>query len=599
MNLTNSLSIKSNLRSAGAIAPYTVLGISPHFVADFVEGEYVKNAGGSTFANAITHTRASTATYVDADGILQTAATNVPRIGHHVWNGSAWVNEGLLHESEARTNLLLRSEEFDDAVWLKEDFPTPTVTANATISPDGAATADKLVSSASGTPLYQGVTQTISALSAAGQFSVYLKPDEIFQCELRIFGGALFNVVLVDLSTESFISGTGVIADAGNGWYRVTISAPIGCTSFRVSLAKDGNRTFTPDGTSGLFVWGAQLEAAPTPSSYIPTAGSAVTRAADVLTVPAANLPYPTPTVIGPELVTNGTFDTDISGWINDSAAGGSIAWNPAGYIDIINATGTARVYRNATVQSGKIYLLSFDAIASPSAADFFYVGSTTNNAQILNGQGIVAGRNEFVFLATSTIASLGFRNFGTGTTTTLDNISVREINPLAVSIQMDGRVTYADVDTFGTAVFFRWGEPTGDRLLARLDTGSSRTGQIIFFQNNSGVTDFVETSETLYSPDTFVPFSLASRHGSTFINGAADGVALTANTTPTSLPNLSAANLNLGATYNGTIRTFRMWGQDITDAGLVEATAPSLVPSLSLTFDDTENSFIVEDWSE
>jgi hypothetical protein len=40
------------------------------------------------------------------------------------------------------------------------------------------------------------------------------------------------------------------------------------------------------------------------------------------------------------------------------------------------------------------------------------------------------------------------------------------------------------------------------------------------------------------------------------------------------------------------------MWGQDITDAGLVEATEPSLVPSLSLTFDGTENSFIVEDWS-
>ena len=44
--------------------------------------------------------------------------------------------------------------------------------------------------------------------------------------------------------------------------------------------------------------------------------------------------------------------------------------------------------------------------------------------------------------------------------------------------------------------------------------------------------------------------------------------------------------------------RTFRMWGQDIGDTGLVEATEPSLVPSLSLTFDGTENSFIVNDWT-
>jgi hypothetical protein len=79
----------------------------------------------------------------------------------------------------------------------------------------------------------------------------------------------------------------------------------------------------------------------------------------------------------------------------------------------------------------------------------------------------------------------------------------------------------------------------------------------------------------------------------------AQDGTALTANTTPTSLPDLSATNLTLGFDYNGTIRTFRIWAQDIGDAGLVEATEPSLVPSLSLTFDGTENSFIVEDWVE
>jgi hypothetical protein len=102
------------------------------------------------------------------------------------------------------------------------------------------------------------------------------------------------------------------------------------------------------------------------------------------------------------------------------------------------------------------------------------------------------------------------------------------------------------------------------------------------------------------YQPDVLVPINISSHvHGSNFVNGAKDGVADTAITTPTGLPDLSASNLNLGYDYNGTIRTFRIWAQDIGDAGLVEATEPSLVPSLSLTFDGTENSFIVEDWSE
>jgi hypothetical protein len=49
-----------------------------------------------------------------------------------------------------------------------------------------------------------------------------------------------------------------------------------------------------------------------------------------------------------------------------------------------------------------------------------------------------------------------------------------------------------------------------------------------------------------------------------------------------------------------GTISEFRVWDRDITDAGLVEATEPSLEPSLSLTFEGTgTNSFVVNDWAE
>jgi hypothetical protein len=108
--LSISLNIAANPLSFlyGTTAIYVASGLLPELILDFSREFYKTNAGIKTFANTITHTRASTATYVDSTGTLQTAAINEPRVGHHVWNGSAWVNEGLLHESEARTNGIRR-----------------------------------------------------------------------------------------------------------------------------------------------------------------------------------------------------------------------------------------------------------------------------------------------------------------------------------------------------------------------------------------------------------------------------------------------------------------------------------------------------------
>ena len=135
---------------------------------------------------------------------------------------------------------------------------------------------------------------------------------------------------------------------------------------------------------------------------------------------------------------------------------------------------------------------------------------------------------------------------------------------------------------------------------MPRVDTSTSRTGQIDFIQREGGTSYTVATGAATYSPDILVPYDIASRHGSTFVNGATDGVALTANTALTALPDLSSADLSLAHQYMGTISEFRVWDKDITDAGLVEATNPSLEPSLSLTFEGTgTTSFTVSDWSE
>ena len=556
---------------------YSVLGFEPLFVADFDDENYrVQGASTPVFSDAITHTRASTATYVDADGVLQTAATNVPRVGHHVWNGSAWVNEGLLHESEARTNLVTYSNEFTNGAWGK--FSGAVIVNDQAVSPDGGTNADQFYG-----PSAAHFLHTMSASAGITYTaSLFVKSNGTSEIDLLInfragaaslnYFGSRFNLTTQTITNPSPSLGVAAdsasIRDVGNGWYQILVSklspattdtARFFVTSYSASTASDG-----------FFIFGAQLEVGPTPSSYIPTVGVAQTRAADVLTIPAANLPWPAPEYIGPELVTNGTFDTDTTRWY---IHGSTTATVSSGQVTVAGDGGfDERIEQQIPTKIGTAYRVTGDFIGGTSSgritARDFGGAYTTRGTQLLNS----AGQFDFTFVAASesTLLQL-FQNGGAAGSAIYDNISVREINPLAVSIQMDGRVTYADTNNNNEVLFVRWLNDLDNRVQHFLNTNSS-LNPLIFFQESINVADQVDFNNA-YSPDILVPFNISGRHGSTFVNGAADGVALTANTTPTALPDLSATDLNLGSKYNGTIRTFRIWSQDITDAGLVEAT--------------------------
>jgi hypothetical protein len=229
-----------------------------------------------------TFTRASTATYKDANGIIQTALSGV----HRIQDG------GMLLEPQ-RTNLALRSEEFDNASWVKT---RSTITASATTAPDGTATADKLVEdSSASTSHYFG--QNISCVSGSDYtFAIYAKKAENDWISLNFSpanGVFADDVVFFDLAsgavgtTDADI--TASIESLGNGWYRCVATRTALATAvgdFRVFLSEaDNDRIFSGDGSSGLYLWGAQVELGSYPTSYIPTAGSSATRNADDLTL--------------------------------------------------------------------------------------------------------------------------------------------------------------------------------------------------------------------------------------------------------------------------------------------------------------------------
>ena len=162
----------------------------------------------------------------------------------------------------------------------------------------------------------------------------------------------------------------------------------------------------------------------------------------------------------------------------------------------------------------------------------------------------------------------------------------------------MDGRVTYAD--TSSAENLMRWLVDSDNKILYQVSHSGSRTGMVIVSQEESNVADSSTSSTTYLDPNILVPFNVAGRHGSTFVQGAEAGVSFTEDTTPTALVDLSATDLSLAHSYMGTIGTFRVWDKDLGDDGIVEATNPSLEPSLSLTFEGTgTNSFVVNNWSE
>lgn len=225
-------------------------------------------------------TRASTATYVDSDGLMKTAAVNAPR---YDYDPATRQPLGLLIET-ASTNLLSYSAAFENAAWTKL---RASITANAATAPDGTLTADKWLedTTASAThSLYRSLTGSVGTRYT---YSLFVKAAERTNLRLQLDDGSSpWTSTTFDLAAGTFASN--VYADAtagminiGNGWWRLWVSGLATSTTVRgIAWLSNGGVTYTGDGVSGLLVWGAQIETGDL-SSYIPTVASAVTRAAD------------------------------------------------------------------------------------------------------------------------------------------------------------------------------------------------------------------------------------------------------------------------------------------------------------------------------
>jgi hypothetical protein len=271
-------------------------------------------AGG----NPVTFTRASTGTFTGSDGLLRTAAVDAPRFDHVPITDEEYLytedNSILLYEDdtfiavdsitsgaclglmveEARTNLLLQSEDLA-TTWTAT---RASVSINGIAAPNGTTTADKIIedSTVSATHFVQQSASVTSGTTYT--FSVYAKAAERSFMALALNGqfsavvSAIFS--LSDGSVGTTVgSPTTSAVFVGNGWWRVSISQAATSTGSTAPIVRVSSSSttssYTGDGISGVYVWGAQLEAGAFPTSYIPTTTATVTRAADVASITGSN----------------------------------------------------------------------------------------------------------------------------------------------------------------------------------------------------------------------------------------------------------------------------------------------------------------------
>jgi hypothetical protein len=227
-------------------------------------------------------TRSGNATRVNSEGLIELVTTNVPRLNYPLIDGVVNGCPSLLLEPQ-RTNLALYSEQFDNAGWTKTGA---TITANTTTSPDGYVNADKLVED---TNTGGHLIQKILTVSAATVYTISVFVKYAGREWIRFTDAQSSNRIHFNTLTGVFGTTSGTVIDynsttLGDGWYKLSLTTTSVGTAYapRITLAEaDNDVTYTGDGTSGVYIYGASLEQGSYATSYIPTLGASVTRSAE------------------------------------------------------------------------------------------------------------------------------------------------------------------------------------------------------------------------------------------------------------------------------------------------------------------------------
>ena len=311
----------------------------------------------------------------------------------------------------ATNNLLPFSEDFALGPYNKAQT---SITTNAAVAPDGTPTASKLVESAGTVTHYMDLAGRSYTASTVYTYSIYVKAAERSAAMIYFYGdNGVFSgkSVWFNLLTGTIAyTGAGIssyIQNVGNGWYRLTATATasasatgyIGLYMSNSVGSTDGTVSYTGDGTSGMYIWGAQLETGSSATNYTPTPANYSTAPVVLLNFAGAAV---TDSASANNIVTvsNATIT-------NASKYGtGALAFNGASYLTIPGTTGNTSFstldftvecwWKANTTQSSYAPIISQGFLSSPPAGTWgLKVAGPSTNIQFTYDASLVnVGQN-------------------------------------------------------------------------------------------------------------------------------------------------------------------------------------------------------------
>jgi hypothetical protein len=216
-----------------------------------------------------------------ANGDLVVCSGNQPRVELD--------SDGVrgLRVEGARTNVVVRSQDIDNAAWTSGGLGAagPTVNADAATAPDGTLTAERMQYAAT-TAGQLSYTLQAPFSAVATSASVYIK---------GFSGSGTLDLCIQSGASTYSCSACDYVSASWSRCLRENV------TAFAGGRIVIGNLTAYTGGVvraaNDVFVWGAQGEAGAYATSYIPTAGAAATRNAEAAyfdmgsaVLPAANV---------------------------------------------------------------------------------------------------------------------------------------------------------------------------------------------------------------------------------------------------------------------------------------------------------------------